>query len=160
MALLVWGESVDPVTRAFAWMNRRGLWRGVTWGIAASAIFDGAIALFYGNQPFSGPSYSLLSQWPGMRVVGGLMVLIGLGMLFLTRDRESKKSLVAIMATFVFSVWIMAETVLGWGHAHRVGAGTLSKWFLFFWLSIWLAVTAAGPSTRRGHPRGPDVRPR
>jgi hypothetical protein len=135
----------DPVVMAlrhpYQFIQEIGLWRGIAWGVAGVAVWDGAGFFVRGNSIAQGPSLEVLRNVPfGLHLHGFIMLVLASAIIYSSHDRPLMARRV-FLVVFAYSVWISAAVISGWIITRQIVWSAPSKWFFIAWVSIILAAT-------------------
>lgn len=123
-----------------------GLWRWIAWGIAGTAIWDGAGYFVNGNSIANGPSFEIMKQLPGGMRTHGLVMLILAALVIYFSYEKAALSRRVFLAVFAYSIWVSSSLIAGWTVTHQIVWSGVSKWFLIAWLALGLAANTVQES--------------
>jgi hypothetical protein len=134
------------------WLRRIGLWRGMAFGVALLALWDGTGYFARGNLIAHGPSLAFLRTFPlgGMKLHGAVMILLAIAIIYVIRDKGTPARIV-MLVVFCYSVAFSCALVWGWHISHEVTWSAPSKWFFVAWVAVWLAATADHSNIQSRH---------
>lgn len=116
-----------------------GLWRGMAWGIAGVAVWDGTGYFVKGNSVAQGPTQTVLREVPlGMHLHGFIMLLLASAIIYSSHDRP-KMARRTFLVVFAYSVWLSAAMIAGWVLSNQIVWSAPSKWFFVCWVALFLA---------------------